>query len=111
MEGHGPEAWKSKGSKWSPVNQRLQIPITLVWSSIRIRIKVKGWTRIRIEVKSWIRLRMKVMQIRNPDIILGARVEGAAHGAPPGPPHLRGPALLQDGQEVPGAGVRHHSTV
>jgi hypothetical protein len=42
---------------------------------------------------------------------LGARVEGAAHGAPPGPPDLGGPALLQDGQEVPRAGVRHHSTV
>ncbi len=58
------EAWRLKWShsQWS------QIPITLMMSRgrIRIRIKVENWIRIRIRVKRWIRIRVKVMRIRNP---------------------------------------------
>jgi hypothetical protein len=38
----------------------------------RIHINVKDWVRIRIrtEKKGWIRIHIKVMQIRNPGIIL-----------------------------------------
>ncbi len=43
------ESWRVYIDKWS------QIPITLMRSRIRIRIKVKSWIRIRIKVKIWIR--------------------------------------------------------
>jgi hypothetical protein len=43
------------------MDQWSQIPITLLKSWIRIRIKVKSWIEIRNEVwKSWIRIRIKV---------------------------------------------------
>ncbi len=54
------------------VARRLQIRITLMRSSIRIRVRIKGKSlmriqiRIRIKVKGEYRILMKVMQIRKP---------------------------------------------
>ncbi len=44
---------KPGSSKWSPggpIDQWSQIPVTLIRSKIRIRIKVKSWIKIRIHI-------------------------------------------------------------
>jgi hypothetical protein len=53
------EMWRLKRRPGGSVCQRSQIGITLIRSSIRIRIEVKSWIRFRIKVKAGSRTALK----------------------------------------------------